>query len=118
MSRPGHSDLLADLQVDLRERSSPPTSEVPTSEVPISEAPTREPVTRIHPRVAGVQAGGRDHEPAADQWPSVAARSAAPAFELRVTPLHWGLPSVARPGTGIGLVLRSGPVQVSVILLR
>jgi hypothetical protein len=39
-----------------------------------------------------------------------------PALELRVTPLRWVRPAIKPSGSGLGLGLRVGPVQVSLSL--
>jgi hypothetical protein len=39
-----------------------------------------------------------------------------PALELRVTPLRWVRPAIKPSGSGMGLGLRVGPVQVSLSL--
>jgi hypothetical protein len=39
-----------------------------------------------------------------------------PAFDLRITPLHWSLPRLVVPETGTGLGLRAGPVLAQVLL--
>ena len=39
-----------------------------------------------------------------------------PALELRVTPLRWVRPAIKPSGSGLGLGVRVGPVQVSLSL--
>jgi hypothetical protein len=48
--------------------------------------------------------------------PSSQLRPPTPALELRVTPLRWGRPAIKPAGSGMGLGLRVGPVQISVSL--
>lgn len=84
-SRP-QLELLSDLQVDREERAAPTAARPPS------------------PPAAPDGPG----QPRAD----VPAR---PAFELRVTPLHWSLPRLALL-PGAGLALSGGPVRVAITL--
>jgi hypothetical protein len=43
-------------------------------------------------------------------------RPPTPALEVRLTPLRWARPAIAPAGSGQGLGLRVGPVQVSLSL--
>jgi hypothetical protein len=48
--------------------------------------------------------------------PTAQLRPPTPALEVRLTPLRWVRPGIAPAGSGMGLGLRVGPVQVSLSL--
>lgn len=69
--------------------------------------------------LADLQIDLRDRLPVGAPEPAVtpaASRRYVPAFELRVTPLHWCLPRVYLLPTGTGIAARSGPVQLALTL--
>jgi hypothetical protein len=80
------NDLLADLQGAANARPLPASH-------PLSPPPPPLPVT-----------------------PTAQLRPPTPALEVRLTPLRWVRPAIAPAGSGLGLGLRVGPVQVSLSL--
>lgn len=89
MSRPGPSGLQADLLADLQ---------VDRTARPVAGGQPAPPAGPVHPAVP--------------QPPRP-----TPVLELRVTPLHWYAPRVARLPAGWGVTIRGGPLQLAVTLL-
>lgn len=89
--------LLSDLQVDLQDRLSAP----PRPDTAILSA-NRRPLPA--PRA-----------PAAATLPD---EPPVPAFEVRVTPLHWSAVKISVLAGATGILLRGGPVRLAVTLRR